>query len=155
MPLRSEYSCRLREPEEFQKKSFRRIQSGDVDLIIARPRGMKKTRAQAIRYPRELWDKKSAQLSCRKRKGTFEPVTPLIPLTRGEGGLGFDDLGRAKYPPDKGGWGGLKQPFFVISIRYPDERSFRRIGTVGGKLESERVKELYQRKGFHVRAKKM
>jgi len=133
MPFRTEYSCRLKEPEEFQKKSFRRISSGDVDLIIARPHGKKKTRAQAIRYPRELWDKKSAQSSCRKRKGTFEPV----------GGLGFDDLGRAK------------QPFFVISIRYPYERSFRKIGMVGGKLESERIKELYQRKGFHVRAKKM
>ena len=150
MPLRSEYSCRLREPEEFQKKSFRRIQSGDVDLIIARPYGMKKTRAQAIRYPRELWDKKSAQLSCRKRKGTFE--------SGGEsGGTGL--YGEAEKPSAFiGGFGDLgraKQPFFVISIRYPDERSFRRIGTVGGKLESERVKELYQRKGFHVRTKKM
>ena len=146
MPLRSEYSCRLKEPEEFQKQSFRRISSGDVDLIIARPHGKKKTRAQAIRYPRELWDKKSAQLSCRKRNGTFEPVTPLTnstPLTGGLGVGGLDNLGRAK------------QPFFVISIRYPDERSFRKIGTVGGKLESERVKELYQRKGFHVRAKRM
>jgi len=74
MPLRTEYSCRLREPKEFQKKSFRRISSGDVDLIIARPHGMKKTRAQAIRYPRELWDEKDAKRSCRKRQGTFEPV---------------------------------------------------------------------------------
>ena len=87
MPLRTEYSCRLREPEEFQKKSFRRISSGDVDLIIPRPiapfskggggTGMKKTRAQAIRYPRELWDEKDAKRSCRKRQGIFEPVGKL------------------------------------------------------------------------------
>lgn len=87
MPLRTEYSCRLRAPEEFQKKSFRRIASGDVDLIIARPIapfskggggiGMKKTRAQAIRYPRELWDEKDAKRSCKKRKGKFEPVSKL------------------------------------------------------------------------------
>ena len=75
--LRTEYSCRLREPEEFQKKSFRRISSGDVDLIIARPIGMKKTRAQAIRYPREIWDEKTAKKSCKKRGGTFEPVSRL------------------------------------------------------------------------------
>ena len=75
--LRTEYSCRLREPEEFQKKSFRRISSGDVDLVIARPHGMKKTRAQAIRYPRELWDEKDAKRSCKKRHGTFEPVNKL------------------------------------------------------------------------------
>lgn len=77
MPLRTEYSCRLREPEEFQKKSFRRIASGDVDLIIARPHGMTKTRAQAIRYPRELWDEKDAKRSCKKRQGKFEPVSKL------------------------------------------------------------------------------
>jgi len=129
MPLRTEYSCRLREPKEFQKKSFRRISSGDVDLIIARPYGMKKTRAQAIRYPREIWDEKDAKRSCRKRQGTFEPVS--------------GDLGR------------IRQRLFVISIRYPYEHSFRRIGTVGGKPESEQVKQLYQQKGFHVRVKKV
>ena len=75
MPKVTEYSCRLKDPKRFQQKTFRRISSGDVDLVIARPYGKTKTRAQAIRYPRELWDEKSARQSCQKRKGAvFEPV---------------------------------------------------------------------------------
>jgi len=74
MPRVTEYSCRLKDPKRFQQKTFRRISSGDVDLVIARPYGKTKTRAQAIRYPRELWDEKAARQSCRKRKGKFEPV---------------------------------------------------------------------------------
>jgi len=38
---------------------------------------MKKTRAQAIRYPRELWSERDAKRSCKKRQGTFEPVNRL------------------------------------------------------------------------------
>lgn len=83
MPKVTEYSCKLRNPKRFQQKSFRRIQSGDVDLIIARPYGKTKTRAQAIRYPRELWDEKAARQSCRKRKGKFEPVRkPKLGITK-------------------------------------------------------------------------
>ena len=74
MPYPNEHSCRLEEPTKFQKGSFRRLVRGKAHIIIGRPHGSKKTRAQAIHYPAEKWTKKSAQQSCKKHGGKFEPA---------------------------------------------------------------------------------
>jgi len=51
MPFPNEHSCRVREPSEFQKGSFRRknIDNG-VDIIIGRPHGKTTTTTQSYRF---------------------------------------------------------------------------------------------------------
>ena len=75
MPYKNEHSCRLEDPKKFQKNSFRRLVRGDADVIIARPKGSKKTRAQAIRYPIENWAEDAARESCQRHRGKFEPAS--------------------------------------------------------------------------------
>lgn len=113
MPNVTEYSCRLKNPKRFQQKTFRRISSGDVDLVIARPYGKKKTRAQAIRYPRELWDEHAARRSCRKHKGKFETARK-------------PDLSGASIPAKK------KYPYYPYDV-IKRENQWYVIGHTGGK----------------------
>jgi hypothetical protein len=47
----TEYRFRQREPSEFKKKSFRRIdigRPGGIEAVIAKPKGMNKTRIQTV-----------------------------------------------------------------------------------------------------------
>ena len=72
MPYPNEMSCRLADPGEFQKNSFRRIKRGRLVLIIARPKGKTTTRTQAMRYPIADWSEAEARADCKEKGGTFE-----------------------------------------------------------------------------------
>jgi len=67
-----EHSCRLEDPKKFYM--FRRKPSGDVVVVVGRPYGMKKTRAQSIRYPLDKWTEETARESCLRHKGEFHPA---------------------------------------------------------------------------------
>lgn len=74
MPYPNEHSCRLREPGEFEKESFRRMASGKVSLILGKLKGQSKMTAQAVRYPKSSWTAAEAAADCRAKKGRFEPA---------------------------------------------------------------------------------
>lgn len=74
MPYPNEHSCRLKEPGEFQDKSFRRMTRGKLHIIIGRPRGKDTTEAQAYRYPTEDWSEDAARKHCQEAGGEFEPA---------------------------------------------------------------------------------
>ena len=77
-PFPNEHSCRLKSPDEFQPKSFRRMtenQPKGQSLIIARPKGKTTTAAQSIRYDKAIWTEEKAKASCADKGGTFEPAS--------------------------------------------------------------------------------
>jgi len=72
MPYPNEHSCRLREPGTFQAKSFRRIKSGKLHVILGRLKGQSNMTAQAYRYPVDDWSTAEARAHCKEHDGTFE-----------------------------------------------------------------------------------
>lgn len=72
MPYEQEHACRLREPGEFEKDSFRRIKQGRLSIIIGRLKGKTTTTAQAYRYPKDSWTAAQASAHCKEHKGRFE-----------------------------------------------------------------------------------
>jgi hypothetical protein len=62
MPGVTEYSARLRPPEWFDKKSFRRMAiSPGIFLLIGKILGRKTTTAQSIRFKKEYFTKSQAE----------------------------------------------------------------------------------------------
>lgn len=72
-PYPNEHSCRIKSPADFQGDSFRRIQSGNLSMIIGKLKGEDKTTVQAFRYPIETWSEDKAHKHCVEQGGTFEP----------------------------------------------------------------------------------
>ncbi len=73
MPFPNEHSCRLRQPSEFQKGSFRRINlSSGLDAIIGRLKGKTTTTTQALRYAKSKWTVDRARNHCKGKGGSFE-----------------------------------------------------------------------------------
>lgn len=73
MPYPNEHSCRLKSPDAFQPKSFRRMERPKgVSLIIARPKGKTTTATQAIRYDKDIWTADRAKTDCEEKGGSFE-----------------------------------------------------------------------------------
>jgi hypothetical protein len=75
MPYPSEHACRVKDPDSFEKDSFRRMKSGKVDLIIGKLKGAESTTLQAIRYPKSSWSESEARADCEKHKGSFEAAS--------------------------------------------------------------------------------
>jgi hypothetical protein len=86
MPYPNEHACRIRDPDEFQKDSFRRITKGSetgkgprdgkqLHIIIGRPKGKTTTTTQAYRYPVDDWTESQAREHCKEQSGTFEPAS--------------------------------------------------------------------------------
>jgi len=75
MPYPNEHSCRITEPSEFQKGSFRRISEGKLNIIIGKKKGQTKTSTQAFRYPKDKWSVNEARSHCRDHNGKFEPAS--------------------------------------------------------------------------------
>lgn len=80
MPFPNEHACRIRQPGDFQKESFRRItrpaDGKDLDIIIGRLKGKTTTTTQAFRYPKGQWEVSQARKHCTDHKGImFEPAT--------------------------------------------------------------------------------
>jgi len=71
MPYPNEFSCRLKNPDNFEKNSFRRITQGKLSIIIGRLKGQKTTTTQAFRYPKGSWSKEQARKHCEDHKGSF------------------------------------------------------------------------------------
>lgn len=72
MPYPNEHACRIRQPGEFEKGSFRRIARGGRSLIIGRLKGKTTTTTQAIRYPKDRFTAEQARENCKKHGGSFE-----------------------------------------------------------------------------------
>ena len=75
MPYPSEHSCRIRQPGEFEQKSFRRIKQGKLLIIIGRLKGKTTTTTQAFRYPKDDWSEAEARKHCKEQDGSFEPAS--------------------------------------------------------------------------------
>jgi len=74
MPYPSEHSCRLRDPDSFEKDSFRRIKRGKLSIIIGRLKGKTTTTTQAFRYSKDEWTEAEARKHCEENDGRFEPA---------------------------------------------------------------------------------
>jgi len=72
VPYPNEHACRLRDPDQFQKGSFRRIVKGGVSIIIGKLKGKTTTTAQAFRYPKSKWTVERARAHCKRHGGKFE-----------------------------------------------------------------------------------
>jgi len=84
-PYPNFHSCRLKDPKDFQKGSFRQIKKGKLTLIIGRPEGKTTTTTQAYRYPKDAWSAEEARAHCEKAGGTFEPARKMkSPMTISE-----------------------------------------------------------------------
>jgi hypothetical protein len=96
VPFKGLHACRLRDPDEFQEGSFRTISAGSgrnrVNIIVARPKGKSTTRAQAIRYPMDVWTEARARADCERKGGTFEAgVTEALASAASLEELGLSD----------------------------------------------------------------
>lgn len=79
-PFPNEHACRIRQPSDFKKDSFRRISrksdSKTLDIIIGRLKGKTTTTTQAFRYPKDEWSVSEAKKHCTDNKGIlFEPAS--------------------------------------------------------------------------------
>ncbi len=72
MPYPNEHACRIRQPGEFEKDSFRRIKKDNLAIIIGRLEGEEDTTTQAFRYPKDDWTKAEAKAHCKEQDGAFE-----------------------------------------------------------------------------------
>ena len=86
MPYPNEHSCRIKNPDLFQKDSFKRIEGGTkegkgprdgkkLSIIIGRLKGETTTTNQAFRYPIGTWTELQARTHCKENEGTFEAAT--------------------------------------------------------------------------------
>jgi len=75
MPYPNEHSCRIKNPDDFEKKSFRRIVHDKLAIIIGRLKGKTTTTTQAYRYPIKNWTVSEARAHCKENKGRFEPAS--------------------------------------------------------------------------------
>jgi len=77
-PYVNEFSCRVADPDDFDKDSFRRIErekdGRKFSIIIAKRPGETTTEAQAFRYPTSDWSKDLAQAHCQRQQGIFEDI---------------------------------------------------------------------------------
>jgi ATP-dependent protease ClpP protease subunit len=79
-PFPNEHACRVRDPNAFQKGSFRRItrkaDGKNLGIIIGRLKGKTTTTTQAFRYPKGEWRVETARNHCNRNDGkTFEPAS--------------------------------------------------------------------------------
>jgi hypothetical protein len=79
MPYPNEHSCRLREPDEFQKESFRTVtrksashNDKEYDVIRGQLKNSDEWDDQAFRYPKDTWNEGEAHTHCKEHKGRFE-----------------------------------------------------------------------------------
>lgn len=76
MPFPNEHACRVKNPGDFQKGSFRRMKRGKLSIIIGRLKGKTTTTTQAFRYPIGTWTTAQARAHCKEQKGSFEAAQP-------------------------------------------------------------------------------
>ena len=80
-PFPGEHACRLREPDDFEPDSFRRMERETEDgkafvAIMGRLTGEDAMTLQSHRYPAADWSEADAKAQCEMHKGlAFEPAT--------------------------------------------------------------------------------
>lgn len=74
-PYPGEHACRIVDPDNFEKGSFRRMKRGKLSIIIGRLKGETTTTTQAYRYPKEDWGEAEARAHCKENEGSFEPAS--------------------------------------------------------------------------------
>ena len=79
IPYPNEHACRLREPDDFQANSFRRMsrthEGKKYSVIIGRLKGETSTTEQAYRYNKDTWTASEARSHCDDHDGTFEAAS--------------------------------------------------------------------------------
>lgn len=75
-PYPNEHACRLRDPDDFQDGSFRRMtrvsDGKKYSVIMGRLEGEDTLTEQAYRYDKEIWEAAEAKTHCKDHDGTFE-----------------------------------------------------------------------------------
>lgn len=78
MPLPHEHSCRLKDPDQFQSDSFRRVtrdhNGKEYSVIMGKLKGKSTMTEQAYRYKKDIWSSPEAKKHCDKHGGSFEPA---------------------------------------------------------------------------------
>jgi HK97 family phage prohead protease len=79
MPFQNEHACRLRDPGDFKKESFRRTKrksdGKEYSIIMGKLKGEDSMTEQAYRYGKDVWSSGDARKHCKDHKGkTFEPA---------------------------------------------------------------------------------
>jgi hypothetical protein len=79
MPYPNEHACRLRDPGDFQPRSFRRGRrrhNGKIYAVIfGRLKGKTTTTEQAYRYNKASWSADEARSHCKSHDGSFEAAS--------------------------------------------------------------------------------
>lgn len=77
-PYENEHSCRLKNPDDFQDDSFKRMkrehEGKEYSVIMGKLDGEDTMTDQAFRYDKNVWDEGSAKTHCQDHTGTFEPA---------------------------------------------------------------------------------
>lgn len=73
MPFPNEHACRIENPDNFDKTTFRRktIASG-LDLISGKKPGSDSMQKQTYRFDKNIWTEERARAFCQRQRGSFE-----------------------------------------------------------------------------------
>jgi hypothetical protein len=76
MPFKNIHSCRIREPNLFEKDSFKtyRSQKEGLAYVSAILKKTGKRVLQSFRYQTDTWDEETAKKHCKIREGEFHPA---------------------------------------------------------------------------------
>jgi len=78
-PYPNEHACRLKDPDDFQPDSFRRMSRNHdgkrYDVIIGRLKGETSSTELAYRYPKTIWTADAARSHCEDHDGSFEAAS--------------------------------------------------------------------------------
>jgi hypothetical protein len=78
VPLPNFHSCRLRNPDDFQKDSFRTVERAhngkQYSVIMGKLTGKSSITEQAYRYKKDTWSVSEARSHCDQHGGSFTPA---------------------------------------------------------------------------------
>ena len=78
-PYPNEHACRLRDPGDFDKDTFKRYtrdhEGKEYDIIAGKLKGKTKMTEQAYRYKKKTWKASEAKKHCKSHDGTFEAAS--------------------------------------------------------------------------------
>lgn len=87
-PLENEHACRLRNPDDFDKWSFRRTErqheGKKYAVISGQLKGEDEMTEQSFRYDKDKWDTADARKHCKAHDGKFEAVRREAEMTQVE-----------------------------------------------------------------------
>ena len=79
-PYPTEHACRLESPDDFdkfaRKNCYRKSDGKCIDYIFGIKGG--KSKAQSLRYKKDVWTVSAAKKNCKDKDGTFEPAGEAV-----------------------------------------------------------------------------